>query len=128
LPTYLRKRLASALESGLLSTSCSAASLRSVLGLREGGEEVVAAMGELERMGISGPASAAWIRSVEQAASRTPTPDLVWSGPEVPGVHARDTRRVYEELLGSAERSVWASSYAFFDGPRAFEVLARRMD
>ena len=57
-----------------------------------------------------------------------PKPDLVWSGPEVPGVHARDTRRVYEELLGSAERSVWASTYAFFDGPRAFEVLARRMD
>ena len=57
-----------------------------------------------------------------------PKPDLVWSGSEVPGVHARDTRRVYEELLGSAEHSVWASSYAYFDGPRAFEVLARRMD
>jgi phosphatidylserine/phosphatidylglycerophosphate/cardiolipin synthase-like enzyme len=57
-----------------------------------------------------------------------PRPDLVWSGPEVPGLHARDTRRVYEELLGSAERSVWASTYAFFDGPKAFEVLARRMD
>jgi phosphatidylserine/phosphatidylglycerophosphate/cardiolipin synthase-like enzyme len=53
---------------------------------------------------------------------------LVWTGPEVPGLHARDTRRVYEELLGSAERSVWASTYAFFDGPRAFEVLARHMD
>jgi phosphatidylserine/phosphatidylglycerophosphate/cardiolipin synthase-like enzyme len=46
----------------------------------------------------------------------------------VPGLHARDTRRVYEELLSSAERSVWASTYAFFDGPRAFDVLARRMD
>jgi phosphatidylserine/phosphatidylglycerophosphate/cardiolipin synthase-like enzyme len=46
----------------------------------------------------------------------------------VPGLHARDTRRVYEELLVSAERSVWVSTYAFFDGPRAFEVLARRMD
>jgi len=36
--------------------------------------------------------------------------------------------RVYEELLGSAERSIWASTYAFFDGPKAFEVLARRME
>jgi phosphatidylserine/phosphatidylglycerophosphate/cardiolipin synthase-like enzyme len=27
-----------------------------------------------------------------------------------------------------AERSVWASTYAFFDAFRAFEVLARRMD
>jgi phosphatidylserine/phosphatidylglycerophosphate/cardiolipin synthase-like enzyme len=35
---------------------------------------------------------------------------------------------VYEELLGSAERSVWASAYVFFDGPKAFDVLARRMD
>lgn len=128
LPAHLRRRLAGALESGLLAAPCSLASLRSVLGLREGGEDVVAALGELERMGISGPASAAWIRTVEEAASRTPRPDLVWSGPEVPGVHARDTRRVYEELLGSAERSVWACSYAYFDGPRAFEVLARRMD
>ena len=45
---------------------------------------------------------------------------------EVPGLHARGTRRVYEELLGSAERSVWACTFAYFDGPRAFEVLARR--
>ena len=27
-------------------------------------------------------------------------PDLVWSGPEMPGLPARDTRQVYEELLG----------------------------
>ena len=128
LPAHLRKRLASALESGLLATPCSAASLRSVLGIGEGIEDVGGALLELERMGISGPAAAAWIRAVEEAASRTPRPDLVWSGPEVPGLYARDTRRVYEELLGSAERTVWASTYAFFDGPRAFEVLARRMD
>jgi phosphatidylserine/phosphatidylglycerophosphate/cardiolipin synthase-like enzyme len=31
-------------------------------------------------------------------------------------------------LLGSAERSIWASTHAFFDGPKAFEVLARRME
>ena len=77
---------------------------------------------------MSGPAAAAWIRTVDEATSRTPRPDLVWSGPEVPGLHARDTRRVFEELLGTAERSVWASTYAFFDGPKAFDVLARRMD
>ncbi len=35
---------------------------------------------------------------------------------------------MYEELLGSAERSVSASTYAFFDGPKAFEVLACRME
>ena len=128
LPAHLRRRLAKALGSGLLPQPVSLSSLHSVLGIREGCEDVVGALGELERMGISGPASAAWIEAVEAAVSRTPTVDLVWSGPEVPGLHARDTRRVYEELLGSADRSVWASTFAYFDGPRAFDVLARRMD
>ena len=49
-------------------------------------------------------------------------------GSEVAGLHAGDTRLVYEELLGSAGRSAWVATYAFFDGPRAFEVLARRID
>src|SRR5207302_9203373 len=106
----------------------SAASLQSVLGIREGGEEVIGALRELEGLGVCGAATAAWIRSVEAATSRIPRPDLVWTGPEVPGLHARDTRRVYEELIGSAQRSIWASTYAFFDGPKAFEVLARRME
>jgi phosphatidylserine/phosphatidylglycerophosphate/cardiolipin synthase-like enzyme len=128
LPSHLRERLARALESGVLAAPFSAVDLRSALGLREGGEEVVAALAELQALGVAGAAAAAWIRALEDAALRAPRPDLVWSGPEVPGVHARDTRRVYEELLGAVERSVWVSTYAYFDGPRAFEVLARRMD
>jgi len=128
LPSHLRQRLSMALESGSLSFPCSVTSLRSVLGIREGGEDVVAALLELQRLGIPEPAIAAWIHSIEAASSRIPRPDLVWTGPGVPGLHARDTRRVYEELLGSAEHSVWASTYVFFDGPKAFEVLARRMD
>jgi len=128
LPAHLRKRLVRALESGMLAAPWSTTAVRSALGLRGGGEEIVAALVELERLGIAGAAAAAWMRSVERAAAAAPRPDLVWSGPEVPGVHARDTRRVFEELLGSAERSAWVSTYAYFDGPRAFEVLARRMD
>jgi phosphatidylserine/phosphatidylglycerophosphate/cardiolipin synthase-like enzyme len=127
-PSHQRKRLASALESRLLGPPYSAASLRSVLGPHDGSDEIAQALLALERLGIAGPAAAAWIRTVDAATSRSPRPDLVWSGPEVPGLHARDTRRVFEELLGSAEHSVWASTYAFFDGPRAFQVLAGRMD
>jgi len=52
----------------------------------------------------------------------------VWSGPEMGALQARHTGRVYDELLGSARRTVWLSTYAFFDGPRAFEILGRRMD
>ena len=44
-----------------------------------------------------------WLRSLERASRRTPQPDFVWTGPEVVGLHARDTRRVYEELLSSAK-------------------------
>jgi phosphatidylserine/phosphatidylglycerophosphate/cardiolipin synthase-like enzyme len=128
LPPHLLDRLASALESGLLGPSPSSASLCSILGNREDADDIVAALRELGHLGISGPAAATWLRTVAQVAARAPKPDLVWSGPEVLGLHARDTRRVYEELLGSAERSIWASTYAFFDGPRAFEVLARRME
>lgn len=128
LASHLRERLASALEAGLLPEPLSPASLRSALGCEEGIAEVVGALADLDRMGIRGPAAAAWLRTVSEAAARSRAPDLVWSGPEVPGLHARDTRRVYEELLGSAERSVWMSMFVFFDGPRAFEVLARRME
>ena len=128
LPSHLRDRLINALESGLLDPFPNVASLSSVLGNRERMEDVVAGLLELGSLGISGPAAAAWLRTVERVVARTRKPDLVWSGPEVPGLHARDTRSVYEELLGSAEHSILASTYAFFDGPRAFEVLARRME
>jgi hypothetical protein len=112
LPSHLRHRLSRAIESGLLAGPLSAASMPSVLGIQKGGEDVIGALRELERLGISGSAAAAWIRTIERVAARTPKPDLVWSGPEVPGLHARDTRRVYEELLGSAERTVLASTCA----------------
>jgi phosphatidylserine/phosphatidylglycerophosphate/cardiolipin synthase-like enzyme len=128
LPSHLRDRLASALETGVIGASPSAASLTSVMGHRDDADSIVAALLDLGQLGVKGTAAAAWLRAVARVAARTPKPDLVWSGPEVPGLYARDTRRVYEELLGSAERSIWASTFAFFDGPKAFEVLARRMD
>jgi phosphatidylserine/phosphatidylglycerophosphate/cardiolipin synthase-like enzyme len=127
LPGHVRKRLAGALEAGMLAPPYSAASIRSVLGTREA-EDILQGVSDLARLGICGPAAAAWLRTVDEAVSGVPRPDFVWSGPEVPGLHARDTRRVYEELLGSAERSIWACTFAYFDGPRAFDVLARRMD
>lgn len=128
LPSHVRKRLVSALESGALAAPYPSVSLRSALGAHEGCEEIAGGLLELQRLGIAGPAAGAWIRTLDEATSRAPLPDLVWSGPEVPGLHARGTRQVFEELLGSAEQSVWASTYAFFDGPRAFQVLAGRMD
>jgi phosphatidylserine/phosphatidylglycerophosphate/cardiolipin synthase-like enzyme len=128
LPPHLRDRLASAFETGLVGAPYSVGALRSALGAPDAGERLLAAVREMERLGLAGASAAALVRTVGEVTRRTTKPDIVWSGPEVPGVHARDTRRVFEELLSTAERSIWASTYAFFDGPRVFDVLSRRMD
>ena len=112
----------------MLTEVCSPAALRSVLGARESIDELLTDLTELAHLGISGRAVTAWLRTVDQARSQMLMPDLVWSGPEVAGLHARDTRRVYEELIRDAQRSVWMSTYAYFDGPRAFADLADRLD
>ncbi len=44
--------------------------------------------------GPSGPAAAACLRAMDRLQACAPRPDLVWSGPEVPGLHPRDTQRV----------------------------------
>ena len=128
LSPHLRKRLVSALKTGLLPAASSLATVRSVLGIRDGGEEVHDALCDLGRQGISGKAAAVWLRTLEVATARNMPPDLVWSGPEVPGLHARDTRRVYGELIGGVERSLWIATFAYFDGPRIFADLARRIE
>lgn len=127
-PAHLRQRLIGALRSGMLEPPYSLISLRSVLGGHESLEQIRTGLEQLEPLGIHGPGAAAWLQAVDEARAARPAIDLVWSGPEVPGLHARDTRRVFEELLGSAVRTVWVSTFAFFDGPRAFDVLARRME
>ncbi|MCY4423509.1 MAG: DISARM system phospholipase D-like protein DrmC [Acidimicrobiaceae bacterium] len=128
LPAHLRKRLADAYETGMLPDAPSTMALRSVLGMQDGTDELVADLTELAQIGIAGRAVSAWVRSLDRAAGGVPDLDLVWSGPEVPGLHARDTRRVYEELVRTATQSVWMSTYVYFDGPRAFADLAQRMD
>lgn len=128
LPAHVRQRLAGALRSGLLGAPYAVASIRSVLNAGDASQAIAEALGALDKRGVPGAAVAELLTVADRVAARAPRLDLVWSGPTVAGLHARNTRRVYEELLGSAERSVWASTYAFFDGPSAFEVLAKRMD
>ena len=127
IPSHVRGRLASALESGLLAPPWTTMAIRATVG---GGydELILHVLQEWECLDVSPVAGAAWLKSLRLAEARASPPDFVWTGPEVAGLHARDTRRVYEELLGSAERSVWVSTYAFFDGPQAFRTLASRMD
>ena len=126
LPAHLRRRLAHALDTGALATPYSSPALHAVLGHPDHG--VLAALEQLTALGVTGRAAATWLAALDQATTPAQKPDLVWSGPEVSGLHARDTRRVYDELFSSARRSLWAVSYAYFDGPRVFDRLARRME
>src|SRR5262249_26976694 len=128
LPPHMRDRLASALETGLVAPPCSIGALRAALGTRDIGDGLLAAVSQMDRAGLSGSSAAIVVRTISEVSRRSTKPDIVWSGPDLPGVHARDTRRVFEELLGTAERAIWASTYAFFDGPKVFDVLCRRMD
>ena len=128
MPAHLRKRLAHALETGTLAPPYRVAAVDAAVGGATENEAVAEALAELHELGVSGRGCAAWLRGLDHVTTWRTAPAFVWSGPEVAGLHARDTRRVYEELLGSAARSAWVTTYAFFDGPRAFEVLARRMD
>jgi phosphatidylserine/phosphatidylglycerophosphate/cardiolipin synthase-like enzyme len=127
LPEHVRERLVEALKTGLLVAPYKEAAVRATLGRDAATAGVSDALSRLNDRGISGPAVALALAAAARAVAETQRPDLVWSGPEVPGLHARDTRRVYEELVASAERSLWISTYAYYDGPQAFKSLASRM-
>jgi cardiolipin synthase len=127
LPPHLRGRLVNALKTGLLVAPYEETAVRSTLGGDAAAASVGDALRRLNNRGITGSAVALALEVASRAVADTRHPDLVWSGPEVPGLHARDTRRVYEELVGSAKRSIWISTYAYYDGPQAFKSLAARM-
>lgn len=128
LPPHVARRLVSALECGLLPLDADEVQLEASVGALDHGSGVRTVLGEMSRLGVPPRAAAAWISSLVEAQVRTELPDLVWSGPKPQGVAARDTRQVYSELLGQAERTLWVASYAYYEGPKTFDVLAQRME
>jgi phosphatidylserine/phosphatidylglycerophosphate/cardiolipin synthase-like enzyme len=54
--------------------------------------------------------------------------DLVWTGPETPGVANRDTGVVVRDLFGSAESEVLVAGFAVYQGREVFKRLADRME
>ena len=127
LPVHTRKRLATALATGAIPLDASPIALRAATGITDQAAEVAAALTELRAYGLDNRAAAEWLRALDRVIARERKPDLVWSGPTVPGVHARDTRQVVNELIRGAQHSIWLSSFVYFDGPRAFAPLAERM-
>lgn len=57
----------------------------------------------------------------------TPSVDLVWTGPEVPGAESRDTSVLVAELFATAEKSVLVAGFAVAQGKRIFKSLSDRM-
>jgi hypothetical protein len=53
--------------------------------------------------------------------------DLVWTGPETPGVTNRDTGVVVRDLFGAAEVDVLVAGFAVYQGREVFRRLAERM-
>jgi phosphatidylserine/phosphatidylglycerophosphate/cardiolipin synthase-like enzyme len=128
LPAHRLDRLVASLRTGRLELPADVDAVGSALGSLDGAEAIAAELNAAQGEGLTAVALAIVLRTLADRLGRVPLPDIVWSGPEVPGVHARDTRRVFEELVGGASQSLLISSYAFFDGPRAFELLAKRLD
>ncbi|MBX6311928.1 MAG: phospholipase [Isosphaeraceae bacterium] len=54
--------------------------------------------------------------------------DLVWTGPEAPGIVNRDTSVVVREMFQSARESVLIAGYAVYQGHVVFKELADRME
>jgi phosphatidylserine/phosphatidylglycerophosphate/cardiolipin synthase-like enzyme len=54
--------------------------------------------------------------------------DLVWTGPEAPGIVNRDTSVVVREMFQGARASVLVAGYAVYQGRVVFQELAARMD
>ena len=63
-----------------------------------------------------------------QRASAEGLIDLVWTGPDVPGIVNRDTGVVVREMFRSARQSVLLAGYAVYQGQVVFKALAERMD
>lgn len=128
LPSHQREQLIRALATGMLEAPYKEIGVRTAIG---GDVDAGAVCEELERLsarGIGGAAVAFALELASEAAASVHRPDLVWSGEEVQGLHARKTRQVFDELVGGAEKSLWICSYTYFNGPKAFQRLAQRMD
>ena len=83
LPAHVRRRLEGALASGLVTASSPPSALRAALGSGhdQHPDDIFAGLRQLEALGITGRAAAAWLRTTAQATRPARPADLVWSGP-----------------------------------------------
>ena len=128
LPSHQRQQLIRALRTGMLEAPYTEIAVRMAIGGEIDAASVCAELTRLSTKDIGGTAVAYALELAGEATASVDRPDLVWSGEEVQGLHARKTRQVFDELIGGAEKSLWICSYTYFNGPKAFQRLAARMD
>jgi hypothetical protein len=88
--------------------------------------------GTLGQMQASASTLAGWMELLaaerDRVAIARSAIDLVWTGPEVEGMHNRETGAVVRELFGSAKQSVLVVGYAIHQGKEVFAGLAASLD
>ncbi len=127
LEPHRQRRLEQALRTGRLTHPFSSALLDDVVGAADA-EAIRSELAILHGRGITGPAVAAVVEVAREQARTVDRPLLVWTGPTVPGLFARDTREVFVELLRQAYDRIWLSTYAMYNGQQMLKPLAERMD
>lgn len=125
------REIASALRSGRLAPSFTAAALKRYCSA--GNERFVAVeMQGLFQDGMKPDHLALLLDVLVDARSRRPEVrdpvDLVWTGPEAPGIANRDTSVVVRELFANANEHVLVAGYAVYQGREVFRALAERMN
>lgn len=125
------RALAAALRSGRLVAPFSPVSVQRFCG---GGQAVPLAvqMQELVDDGMQPRHLATLVEAVLKTRTRRevaqPILDLVWTGPETPGITNRDTSVVVRELFGAAETEVLVVGFAVHQGRSVFQRLVQRME
>lgn len=123
--------LISALRNGRLSVPLNSIQLNNLLGPNAANLVFEAANELVTKAGIDGAAVALEmllndrkLRSIDLNSIL----NLVWTGPEIPGVRNRDTKIVVADLFRRAQKSIIVSGYSFYRGNEIFEELATKLD
>jgi phosphatidylserine/phosphatidylglycerophosphate/cardiolipin synthase-like enzyme len=118
--------LATAVEAGWLGGSSPDSTFASMAG--QNGAAVAAWLVGLEDAAFTPAQTARLLRSIVAGRHRDQVlvPDLVVSGPDVPGVPTADTYAVVQSLFQEAQNEIVLAGYAFHNGRLLFERLAEQ--
>lgn len=126
LPNAALISLGNAVEAGLFSSTSPESAFAAIAG--ENGTAISKWLGELEDANFTPEQIARLLRATVAGRHRDRLliPDLVVSGPDVPGVPTADTYAVVQSLFQEAQNEIILAGYAFHNGKLLFERLAER--